>query len=74
MHIANVDVFFIFYTASENRAYSEMLDCVCVCLCFAVGLEMAKISIGLNPEMECTSTFYLVRFYLDFHFFESKQK
>lgn len=55
MHIAIVvDVFF---TASENRAYSEMLDCVC--LCVAVRLEMAKISFGLNPEMECTS-FYLV--------------
>jgi len=41
-----------------------MLDCVCVCVCVAVVLEMAKIFFGLNPEMECTFTFYLVRFYL----------
>lgn len=66
-------MFFFSFTASENRAYSEMLDCVC--LCVAVGLEMAKISFGFNPEMECTSTFYLVRFYLDIFFsFLSKQK
>lgn len=38
-----------------------ILKCQTLCVAeLAVVLELVKISFGLNPEMECTSTFYLV--------------